>query len=98
MNASRALSRCALLPGLISVTAMLLVHSPDTHAQPAEASADVTSELIQAVRVGDAPQWRTLLSRESAQQRDSAGNTALHFAALNHDLAAVQALLAAGAD
>ena len=77
---------------------MLLVHNPGIHAQPAEAIANVTPELIQAVRVADATRWRTLLSKESAQQRDFAGNTALHFAALNHDLEAVHALLAAGAD
>jgi ankyrin repeat protein len=33
-----------------------------------------------------------------ASAGDAAGNTPLHLAALNHDLAAVQALLAAGAD
>ena len=34
----------------------------------------------------------------SSTTRDAAGNTPLHFAALNHDLAAVQGLLAAGAE
>ena len=39
-----------------------------------------------------------LFAADAAATRDAAGNTALHFAALNHDVAAVRALLAAGAE
>lgn len=55
--------------------------------------------LHHAVRTGDAPSWQRLLgTRTDVDARDAAGNTALHLAALNHDLNAVTALLAAGAD
>lgn len=55
--------------------------------------------LVDAVRKGDAARWRELLaSRPDVNQTDAGGSTALHVAALNHDVAAVTALLAAGAD
>ena len=53
--------------------------------------------LLQAVATGNATAWQARLkSKADVNVRDGAGNTALHLAALNHDLAAVDALLAAG--
>ena len=58
-----------------------------------------TGDVIQAVRRKDTARWRVLLREPSdVNARDGAGNTALHFAALNHDVAAVEALVGAGAD
>jgi ankyrin repeat protein len=55
--------------------------------------------LLQAVQAGDAVKWQALLTaRADVKARDAGGDTALHLAALNHDLAAVNALLAAGAE
>jgi ankyrin repeat protein len=51
------------------------------------------------VASGDTTAWQARLkSKADVNVRDGAGNTALHLAALNHDLAAVDALLAAGAE
>ena len=61
-------------------------------------AAEETNSLLTAVRRGDAGAWRAALSSTSVRARDHAGNTALHMAALNHDLAAVNALLEAGAE
>src|SRR5688572_553650 len=55
--------------------------------------------LLQAVRMGDAAAWQARLkTKPDLNARDAEGNTALHIAALNHDRAAVDALLAAGAE
>jgi ankyrin repeat protein len=55
--------------------------------------------LVSAMRLGDAATWRALVQTKTGlNDRDAAGNTALHFAALNHDVVAVKALLAAGAE
>lgn len=63
------------------------------------AAPSPTPPLLEAVRTGDAAAWQSLLTaRPDVNARDRAGNTALHLAALNHDLAAVNALLAAGAE
>ena len=63
------------------------------------ASDTPASALLRAVRTGDAATWQTVLkTKPEVNARDSTGNTALHLAALNHDLAAVNALLAAGAE
>jgi ankyrin repeat protein/mono/diheme cytochrome c family protein len=65
-------------------------------ARGAETTA---SPLLQAVRSGDTAGWQALLKNKAdVAARDAAGNTALHLAALNHDVAAVNALLAAGAE
>lgn len=62
-------------------------------------AAETQSPLVEAVRVRTAPAWQALLQQKAdVNARDDAGNTALHHAALNHDLAAVTALLAAGAE
>lgn len=54
--------------------------------------------LVVAVNRGETPAWRTLLQQKvDVNAPDPAGNTALHVAALNHDVAAVTALLDAGA-
>ncbi len=61
-------------------------------------AAAPSPDLGQAVYRGETAAWRALLQQKAdVNAPDSAGNTALHFAALNHDLAAVTALLAAGA-
>lgn len=59
--------------------------------------------LFNALRDGDTAAWTHLLANRSAQPpaaaaRDSAGNTPLHLAALQHNVAAVRALLAADAE
>lgn len=64
-------------------------------------SADSTAEpaLVRAVRIRQESEWRRILEMKvGVEMRDAAGNSALHFAALNHDLFAVNALLAAGLD
>ncbi|MEO7412196.1 MAG: ankyrin repeat domain-containing protein, partial [Opitutaceae bacterium] len=54
--------------------------------------------LLEAVRRNDAAKWQALLAAKAdLSLADTDGNTALHHAALNHDLAAVQAFVAAGA-
>jgi ankyrin repeat protein len=51
------------------------------------------------VSTGDVATWQARLQAEAGvNARNGAGNTALHLAALNHDLTAVNALLAAGAE
>ena len=66
------------------------------------AAAELSSperDLVTAVRTLDQVTWRALMKNQpDLGARDERGNSALHFAALNHDLPAVQALLAAGAD
>ncbi len=65
----------------------------------AAAGAAEVPALIRAVQVRATAEWQTLLQNKAdVKARDAAGNTALHLAALNHDLAAVEALLAAGAE
>src|SRR5438045_533037 len=62
------------------------------------AAESETRNLMRAVRMNDAVTWRALLqAKADVNIRDAAGNTPLHFAALNHDLEAVNALLVAGA-
>ena len=84
----RSLSRA------VACCVMLKLLGPGLAAEPPTAPA-----LIRAVRMGDAATWQALLKAQAdVKVRDAAGNTALHLAALNHDLAAVNALLAAGAE
>lgn len=65
----------------------------------AVAPLGAAGDVMQAVRRKDTARWRELLREPSeVNLRDGAGNTALHFAALNHDVAAVEALVGAGAD
>jgi ankyrin repeat protein len=83
-GAQRYVATVAL--GLLSFAVPTLVRA----AEPA---------LLQAVRSGDEASWRPLLAANSdVKITDAAGNTALHLAALNHDVTAVTALLAAGAE
>jgi ankyrin repeat protein len=85
----RALQRICHVVGLGWLAAASLI----------AAAAPTVHPLVLAVRQNDAATWQRLLQAESdVSARDSAGNTALHFAALNHDLIAVRALIAAGAE
>ncbi len=84
------------VPRLVSRLALVVLGSAISvfaaDAPPADA-------LVQAVRRNDPAAWSALLEKKAdVNVRDDAGNTALHVAALNHDLAAVRALLAAGAE
>lgn len=73
----------------VAVATLVVLLGSELAAQPA---------LLRAVRVRSAEDWQAQLrNRADVAARDDAGNTALHFAALNHDLPAVEALLAAGA-
>jgi ankyrin repeat protein len=57
------------------------------------------ANFLHAVKVGDEAGWSSALDAKiAARARDAAGNTALHFAAMNHDVPAVTALLQAGAE
>ncbi|MFO1451484.1 MAG: ankyrin repeat domain-containing protein [Opitutaceae bacterium] len=58
-----------------------------------------SDDLLKAVRTRDTKTWRFLLREPvDVTRRDESGATALHYAALNHDVVAVEALLAAGAE
>lgn len=58
-----------------------------------------SDDLLKAVRARDGKTWRLLLREPvDVTHRDESGATALHYAALNHDAVAVEALLAAGAE
>ena len=62
--------------------------------------ADTHKEIIKAAKAGDAPAIRVLLGRDATlvAARDRDGSTPLHCAVWKGHLAAVELLLAAGAD
>lgn len=69
---------------------------PASHAAEEKSGGE---KFLHAVRVGDVSSWQaSLRAKADVSVRDAAGNSALHLAALNHDLVAVTALLAAGAE
>jgi ankyrin repeat protein len=77
-------------------TLLCLVALSFSDAHSGEAAPD---PLLRAVSTGDAAEWQARLQANAdVHSRYGAGNTALHLAALNHDLAAVNAMLGAGAE
>ena len=81
---------------VIAVVAGLMLPSA---GHGADGLSSPEHDLVHAVRTFDYAKWSALIKNQSdLDSRDARGNTALHFAALNHDVAAVHALIAAGAD
>lgn len=64
----------------------------------ASAAEPTTENALLAGMRRNLPVDRALFTRENAAAQDTRGNTALHWAALNHNAAGVRALLAAGAE
>jgi ankyrin repeat protein len=78
-------------------TALLTLYLGAFAALPADDGFD--AKLLQAVRMGDAPGARALLSRGAdARARDKDGSTALMWAAVYGDASLLDTLLSQGAD
>jgi ankyrin repeat protein len=92
-------SRVALLP-LIVVLALALAGIKPAAAQvpPSAAEATAYTGLHDAAHRGDVQAIERLASRPALLARDASGRTPLHVAVFARQHAALQALLAAGAD